>query len=445
MIAAKRRRDGTVTATPTVSQSNDSGGSSFVQSSPLSQFQRSRHPQQRPTRNVKLHPPKSNTHASAPSSHQHPAKCHSSTASVAASAFNVAIENKFEGQDEDIDPNEIIMCVDMRDRGTVGCCYYESSTGSLRLVEDIKYGGLEVVDTLKLHIQPTVVILSLRVDESVEQYFDPDRRSRSSTDGDGDQFALPFVLEFRPSPEFNYESGKNKLINLRLFANSSSDVSFITPGDNDPCDDFGDATNAGHTDRRGQMMRLASSIDIESRLTIGCAGALLTYMARRKAIRNLPDSFDANNSFCIYTVEMFSLRNMMFVNADTLVSLQILQLESNPNTHSQGPTRASSGSKEGLSVYGLFHHLARTPQGKYLLRQYFLRPSLDLNVINERLDFASLFLKPDNRHAMNSVAKSLGQIKNMRTVMIHLRKGISNGLSKGGGIKSGIWSSLRSV
>ena len=119
------------------------------------------------------------------------------------------------------------------------------------------------------------------------------------------------MLEFRPSPEFSYESGKYKLINLRLFANGSSDVSFITPGDNDPCDNFGDATSAGHTDCRGQTMRLASSIDIESRLTIGCAGALLTYMARRKAIRNLPDSFDANNSFCICTVEMFSLRDMM--------------------------------------------------------------------------------------------------------------------------------------
>ena len=40
-------------------------------------------------------------------------------------------------------------------------------------------------EIVKLHIQPTVVILSMRVDESVEQYFDPDRRSRSLTDGDG--------------------------------------------------------------------------------------------------------------------------------------------------------------------------------------------------------------------------------------------------------------------
>ena len=134
-----------------------------------------------------------------------------------------------------------------------------------------------------------------------------------------------------------------------------------------------------------------------------------------------------------------------FVNADTLASLQILQSESHPQSHNQGPTKASSGSKEGLSVYGLFHHLARTPQGKYLLRQYFLRPSLDIGIINERLDTASVFLRPDNNGPMNMIVKSLGQIKNMKTVMIHLRKGISNGSSNGGGIKSGVWSSLRSV
>ena len=201
MNAAKHRRDGSIAATPTVSQSNDADRSSLVQSSPLSHFQRSKHPQQRPTKSVKLRLPSNDPRAIALSSHPRPAYRKSSTSSVAASAFNAASENRIEGQEEDIDPDEIIMCVDMRDRGTVGCCYYESSTGSLHLVEDIKYGGLEVVDTcenllqfasprtdeeiVKLHIQPTVVILSMRVEESVEQYFDPDRMSRSSIDGGG--------------------------------------------------------------------------------------------------------------------------------------------------------------------------------------------------------------------------------------------------------------------
>ena len=80
-----------------------------------------------------------------------------------------------------------------------------------------------------------------------------------------------------------------------------------------------------------------------------------------------------------------------------------------------------------------------------MLRQYFLRPSLEMNVINERLNTASVFLRPDNSGPLKSLVKSLGQIKNMKTVVIHLRKGVNGGLSKGGGIKCGVWSSLRSV
>lgn len=122
-----------------------------------------------------------------------------------------------------------------------------------------------------------------------------------------------------------------------------------------------------------------------------------------------------------------------------------MQSESHPHTHNQGPTKAASGSKEGLSVYGLFRHLAKTPQGKYLLRQYFLQPTLDREIIMERQNTTSVFLRPDNDGYMNELIKSLKQIKNMRTVMIHLQKGMSNALTKGGGIKSGVWMSLRSV
>ena len=127
----------------------------------------------------------------------------------------------------------------------------------------------------------------------------------------GDQFALPYLLEFRPSPEFNYDAGKNKLVNLHLFAGGSPEVSFFTPGDNHPDDDYGDGTGAGYTGRQGKLLRLSASVDMQSRLTIGCAGALLTYVARRKAVQYLPDDVDANNAFRISTVEMFSLKDIM--------------------------------------------------------------------------------------------------------------------------------------
>jgi DNA mismatch repair protein MSH5 len=134
-----------------------------------------------------------------------------------------------------------------------------------------------------------------------------------------------------------------------------------------------------------------------------------------------------------------------FINADTLHSLQILGSESHPHSHNQGPTKAASGSKEGLSVYGLFHHLAKTPQGKYLLRQYFLRPSLNLEVIEERLDVISAFLRPENADTIGVLVRDLQSVRNMRTIMINLRKGISAGIGKTGGFSKSIWAGIRQV
>jgi len=127
------------------------------------------------------------------------------------------------------------------------------------------------------------------------------------------QFRLPYVLEIRPSPEFGYEAGKNKLVNLGLGSDAESQVSFLTPGDTDAYDDQNGGNDTGYTGRQGTLLRLSGKIDIESRLTIGCAGAVLTYLQRRKAVYYLPGDTDANLAFRILTVEMFSLGGFMYV------------------------------------------------------------------------------------------------------------------------------------
>jgi len=133
----------------------------------------------------------------------------------------------------------------------------------------------------------------------------------------------------------------------------------------------------------------------------------------------------------------------MFVNADTLHSLQILGAESHPHSHNRGPS--SSGAKEGLSVYGLFHHLARTPQGRFLLRQNFLRPSLNLDIINERLETITTLLRPDNEAPMRELVKIMKNVGNMRVMMISLRKGIGGAAKRQGGFSRSVWSTIRGV
>ena len=124
-------------------------------------------------------------------------------------------------------------------------------------------------------------------------------------------FRLPYILEVRPSPEFGYEAGKNKLLNLNLTSGVEPRVAFITPEDIGSYGSHDTGDDMGYTGRQEKLLRLSSKVDIESRLTVGCAGAVLTYLQRRKTTDFLPGDIAANSEFRITAVEMFSLKEFM--------------------------------------------------------------------------------------------------------------------------------------
>lgn len=187
----------------------------------------------------------------------------------------------------------------------------------------------------------------------------------------------------------------------------------------------------------------AFSIKLIIQSQVGCAGAILSYLTRRRAIDFLPNDRAALVAFKVKAVETVALSDFMFINSDTLASLQIIQSENHPNSHMQGPNRATSGAKESLSVYGLFYYLTSTPQGKQKLRQLFLRPSLNLSVISERLSTINVLLRPENAPSLEKICQSLRKIKDIRTVVIHLQKAITDTSSKASTVNRGVWASIR--
>lgn len=121
---------------------------------------------------------------------------------------------------------------------------------------------------------------------------------------------------------------------------------------------------------------------------------------------------------------MFTVANHMFVNSDTLASLQILRSQLHPNSQVWGPGKSSASSKESLSVFGLFRSLASSPQGKAKLRQVFLRPVIDLSVIQDRQDTISVFIQEENSEILATIKKTLRKIRNVANVIVQLRKGV---------------------
>lgn len=339
---------------------------------------------------------------------------------------------------EDADAlGEIIMAIDMKDGGNLGCAYYIAVDETMFLLEDIAMSGIDLVETLLLHVNPTTILISARASEALASHLTKRVQGLEGNRGDSQS---AFILRNLNSTDFRYDTGKAKLLALDLETLGHQSVLYTSVADEmvNEADGFGGEENS----KQARLMRLGTLINLDSRLTIGCAGALLGDLQRRRTAHYLPNDPDALVGFRIKSIEMFALFDSMFINADTLVSLQILQSEQHPNSHQGGPSNSASGSKENLSVYGLFHHLARTPQGKSKLRQIFLRPSTDISLINTRQKTISFLLKPANHEALVQLSSELKKIKNMKSILALLEKGVDIPGRKIS-IANNVWASLQ--
>ncbi|OOG00980.1 hypothetical protein ASPCADRAFT_511811 [Aspergillus carbonarius ITEM 5010] len=323
---------------------------------------------------------------------------------VSNSAKDYRINSGLYEQSIDDELDQVIVAVDMRESGTVGCSYYSAQEEKLYLLGDLRYSSTEIIDSY------------------THSY-------------------LPYQLDVRPSQEFNYSNAKNKLVALEISSRHEQRIKFLVPHNGLADGEQLYAENLDLTLQEGKLLHMSSSIEMENTVTIGCAGVILAYLQRRRASISTTND-RASGAFRVSSVEMFSLKGTMFVNGRTLLSLQIMESESHPSMVNQGPGGKSSSSKEGLSLYGLFQRFSYTPQGRNRIKQMFLRPSVEPDVIRERHSFISVYLKADNYNPLDKMVKGLKHIKNLHHVMINLRKGISTGSGKIMGFKTTVWATL---
>uniref|UniRef100_A0A093V679 DNA mismatch repair protein MSH5 n=1 Tax=Talaromyces marneffei PM1 TaxID=1077442 RepID=A0A093V679_TALMA len=311
-------------------------------------------------------------------------------------------------EDENLvdDLGEVVMGIDIKEEGTVGCCFYIAREERLSILSDVQFGGKDFIDTLKVEINPTTILTSTRAEEATMN----DIRQFDNA------LRLPYRIDVRPIQEYSVDGAKAKLAELEIFQQEEDLAQFLVPGDGltQQAEEV-IAENAGFSFEKGKLLRLGGIVDIENSVSLGCTGAVLA------------------------SVETFFLKGTMHVNLNTLSSLQIMQTESHPNSFNQGPRKTSSRAKEDLSLYGLFHQHLLTPQGKSRLRQYFLRPSVDLDVISKRHKILDLLLLPANKSTLQKMCSCLKKVKNMCPVMTTLHKGLSSAF---GGFKGTIWGSL---
>ncbi|OQE25299.1 hypothetical protein PENSTE_c006G06453 [Penicillium steckii] len=358
-----------------------------------------------------------------------------------ASSYQIPLNdegNDLQRASED-DLGHVIAAIDVKDYGAVGCAYYLAENERLYLLGDNRSGENGTIETLIRQIKPTVILVPSRVDLSGVMDHNQSLAQETETSS-----YLPYQIDVRPTQEFSTSNAESRLVALDVSSSHEQRIRFFVPHSGISGPEEVNPEDMGFTLQEGRLLHISSSVDMENTITIGCVGAVLAYLQRRRATGTSIDPIGPMDQcpFQVRSLEMFSLENTMWISSNAFQSLQIIQHESHPNLFNQGPGTKSSSSKEGLSVYGLFQRFAHSPQGRARLKQIVLRPSLDLKIIQQRHDFIGVFSRPDNKAALDKITKAMKYIKNLRPVMTNLHKGISTGSAKITGFKTTVWASL---
>ena len=123
---------------------------------------------------------------------------------------------------------------------------------------------------------------------------------------------LPYHLDIRPSQEFSYSGAKSKIIALDLPSMCEQRLQFLVPHNGMTGAEELDAEDMGFTLQEGRFLHMSSSVDMENTVTVGCAGAVLTYLQRRRAM-GLSVLDRSSETYRVKSVEMFGLEGTMWV------------------------------------------------------------------------------------------------------------------------------------
>lgn len=266
----------------------------------------------------------------------------------------------------------------------LGAAYYEFDSEYLYLIPDHleTAPSFTILKLLLKQIQPHHIITTVKADERLIAILNETCDNRTCTISTTSNTSPDKQkVNLLPNIDFLYESSRHHLQNLSL--------PNMPPNMND-------------AERR---IYFSSLVDFGCSCMVKAAGGLLKFVRKKTLTETLS----------VLGISSFSLNDIVNIDENTYRVLQIFQDEKHPSVY-----KGSAGSKEGLSLYGICNK-CKSGIGKKELKRWFLLPTNNKSVIEERQTAIRYFILGKNMEILDAIQNSLKHIKYLPRIFLRMK------------------------